>query len=102
MPVLLLTRSPSVHETVVPLCAAAGVGAEVCADPALALTTWRDADLVLVGVDVAAEVVRLSPPRRAGVHVVGLSPGDAAFRHAVALGAVSVVDLPEASPWLAD
>ena len=102
MPVLLLTRSPSVHETVVPLCAAAGVEAETCSEPSLALTTWGDADLVLVGDDLAAEVVALSPPRRAGVHLVGLSPGDAAFRAAVALGAASVVDLPEAASWLAD
>jgi secretion/DNA translocation related CpaE-like protein len=102
MAVLLLTRSASVHETVVPLCAAAGVEVDVCSTPELALATWSDADLVLVGVDLAAEVDRLAPPRRAGVHVVGLSPGDAAFRYAVALGAVSVVDLPAAAPWLAD
>lgn len=102
MPVLLLTRSPSVHEAVVPLCAAAGVEASVCAQPSLALATWSEADLVLVGADLAAEVAALSPPRRAGVHVVGPSPGDASFRHAVALGAVSVVDLPEASSWLSD
>ncbi len=102
MPVLLLTRSPSLHETVVPLCAAAGAEVEVCATPSLALATWGDADLVLVGADLAAEVVALSPPRRVDVHVVGISPGDAVFRHAVALGAGSVVDLPEASAWLAD
>ncbi len=102
MAVLLLTRSASVHDSVVPLCAAAGVEADVCATPALALATWSDADLVLVGVDAAEEVAALAPPRRPGVHVVGLSPGDDAFRHAVALGAASVVDLPSASPWLAD
>ena len=102
MPVLLLTRSVPVHETVVALCAAAGVPADVSADPALSLASWGDADLVLVGADLAGEVVVLAPPRRAGIHVVGLSPGDAAFRHAVALGAASVVDLPEASSWLAD
>ena len=102
MAVLLLTRSADTHETVVALCAAAGVAADVCADPSLSLGSWSDADLVLVGADLAEEVVALAPPRRAGVHVVGPSPGDAVFRHAVALGAASVVSLPEATSWLAD
>lgn len=102
MVVLLLTRSADTHETVVALCAAAGVAADVCADPSLSLGSWSDADLVLVGADLAEEAVALAPPRRAGVHVVGPSPGDAAFRHAVALGAASVVSLPEATSWLAD
>ncbi len=102
MPVLLLTCSTSLHDAVVPLCAAAGVGVQVCADPALALAPWRQAELVLVGVDVAAEVVALAPPRRADVHVVGLAPGDGAFRRAVELGASSVIDLPSASDWLVD
>ena len=102
MSVLLLTRSVPVHETVVALCAAAGVPADVSADPSLSLASWGDADLVLVGADLAGEVATLAPPRRAGVHVVGSSPGDAAFRHALALGAESVVDLPEASSWLSD
>lgn len=102
MPVLLITRSPSVHESVVPLCAAAGVGAEVSGDPASSLGSWRDADLVLVGADVAGVLADLGPPRRAGVHVVATVPDDAAFRHAVALGAASVLDLPDGAEWLAD
>ncbi|WP_210503431.1 septum site-determining protein Ssd [Nocardioides xinjiangensis] len=102
MPVLLVTRSPSVHEAVVPLCAAAGVGAEVCGDAALALASWRDAELVLVGADLGDAVAALSPPRRSDVHVVGCSPGPSAFRYAVELGAASVVDLPGASGWLSD
>lgn len=102
MSVLLITRSPSLHESVVPLCAAAGVGAEVCADPSLSLASWRDASVVLVGDDLATALAGLAPPRRTGVHVVGLSPGEATFRAAVELGAASVVDLPEASGWLSD
>ena len=102
MAVLLLTRSVPVHESVVALCAAAGVPADVGADPTLSLATWSEADLVLVGADLAEDVAALAPPRRAGVHVVGLAPGDAVFRAAVALGAESVVDLPDASTWLAD
>lgn len=102
MSVLLITRSPSVHESVVPLCAAAGVGAEVCADPATSLAAWRDADLVLVGADVAGVLADLGPPRRPGVHVVAAAPDDVAFRHAVSLGAASVLDLPDGAEWLAD
>ncbi|MCF6377957.1 septum site determining protein [Nocardioides KLBMP 9356] len=102
MAVLLLTRSADLHETVVALCAAAGVEADVGADPSLALGSWSGADLVLVGADVAGEVTALSPPRRGGVHVVGSSVGEGVFRYAVGLGAASVVDLPEGSPWLAD
>jgi len=102
MAVLLLTRSVTTHETVVALCAAAGVASDVCADPSLSLAAWGEADLVLVGADLAEEAVELAPPRRPGVHVVGPAPGDAVFRHAVALGAASVVALPEATSWLAD
>ena len=64
MPVLLITRSPSVHDSVVPLCAAAGVGAEVCAEPSLSLAAWREADLVLVGDDLAGALVGLAPVER--------------------------------------
>jgi secretion/DNA translocation related CpaE-like protein len=102
MAVLLLTRSASVHEAVVPLCAAAGVGAEVSTEPALVLGAWAAADLVLVGCDVVEEVVALAPAHRAGVHVVGLAPEDGVFRSALALGASSVVDLPSAAGWLVD
>ena len=102
MPVLVLTRSASLHDAVVPLCAAAGVGAEVSGEPALCLASWSAAELVLVGADLLEEVVALAPARRPGVHVVGLSPGDRAFRGAVALGASSVLDLPEAAGALVD
>ncbi|WP_374454445.1 septum site-determining protein Ssd [Nocardioides sp.] len=102
MPVLLVTASAPVHDAVVPLCAAAGVGAQVCRDPVLALATWVEADLVLVGADLAAEVAALSPARREGVLVVGPAPADDAFRAAVELGAQSVVDLGTAAEWLVD
>jgi secretion/DNA translocation related CpaE-like protein len=102
MPVLLVTRSADLHDAVVPLCAAAGAAVEVCAEPSLALSSWRAAELVLVGTDVVDAVTSLAPPRREGVHVVGLSPGESSFRAAVALGAASVVDLSEGAEWLVD
>ncbi len=97
MPVLLVTSSASLHDAVVALCAAAGVQADVCADPALALGAWSGADLVLVGADVAGVLASLAPSRRPGVHVVGEAVADPVFRAAVELGAESVVDLPAAS-----
>lgn len=102
MPVLLLTRSSATHDAVVPLCAAAGAGVEASAEPSQSLAAWGGADLVLVGADLAPEVAALSPPRRPGVHVVGVGPGEESFRHAVELGAASVIELPEASGWLVD
>lgn len=102
MPLLLVTASSALHDTVVALCAAAGVEAQVCADPGLALTAWSGADLVLVGADATAAVVALAPPRRPGVHVVGQTVADSVFRAAVELGAESVVDLPDAADWLVD
>lgn len=100
MPVLLVTSSSDLHDAVVALCAAAGVEVQVCADPVLALAAWGGADLVLVGADAAAPVAAHAPPRRPGVHAVGLSVSDAVFRSAVELGAESVVDLPGAAEWL--
>ncbi len=102
MPVLLVTSSTALHDAVLPLCAAAGVEARVCAEPALALASWGHADLVLVGVDDAPAAAALAPPRRPDVHVVGMAPGDSVFRAAVELGAASVIDLPGAAEWLVD
>ena len=102
MPVLLLTSSTALHDAVVALCAAAGVEAQVCADAGPALASWSGADLVLVGADAASSVASLAPPRRPGVHVVGLVVADEVFRSAVELGAESVLGLPEGAEWLAD
>ena len=102
MPVLLVTSSTSLHDAVVALCAAAGVEAQVCADPGLALASWSGADLVLVGADVASPVAAIAPPRRPGVHVVGLLLADTVFRAAVELGAESVLDLPSGADALVD
>lgn len=93
MPVLLVSRSPVLHESVVPLCAAAGADAEVCTDPVRALATWREADLVLVGHDVAHELEALAPPRRPGLLMIGPGDDGALLRCALALAADTVVDL---------
>lgn len=100
---LIVTRDEPLTEEVLRLAAAAGVVPEVAFDAGQALRSWRAASLVLVGCDLAAEVAALAPPRRSGVHVVGRDGvPDLAFRHAVALGASQVVELPASGDWLLD
>ncbi len=85
------------------LAAAAGVRPVLAHDESAALRSWSSAPLVLVGVDAARALVRIAPPRRAGVHVVGLGgvPDDV-FRTALALGAENVADLPRSAGWLTE
>ena len=97
---LLVTGDETLLDELLRLAAAAGVHARRW--PATAAAALRAlgarAPLVLVGADLAAEVARLRPARRPGVHVVGL--GRRARRRcsarAVALGAESVAELPDA------
>lgn len=100
---LIVTRDEPLTEELLRLAAAAGVVPEVAVDAGQALRSWRGASLVLVGTDLAEGVAALAPPRRSGVHVVGRDGvPDVAFRHAVALGASQVVELPASGDWLLD
>ncbi|HSX67210.1 septum site-determining protein Ssd [Nocardioides sp.] len=100
---LIVTRDEPLTEELLRLAAAAGVVPEVAVDAGQALRSWRGASLVLVGVDLAAGVAALAPPRRTGVHVVGRDGvPDVAFRHAVTLGASQVIELPGSGDWLLD
>lgn len=92
---LHVTRSPELRDEVARLAAATGVEPVFVDQPAQVLPHWSAAPLVLVGVDVADEVAALAPPRRAGVHLLGLFLHDDAFRSAVSLGAESVMALPD-------
>ncbi|WP_205473202.1 septum site-determining protein Ssd [Nocardioides sp. SYSU D00038] len=100
---LFATRDQTLLDELLRLAAAAGVRPDVAADAAAALRGWAGAGLVLVGADLAAEVARLMPPRRPGVHVVawGVVPDDL-FRAALAVGAESVVGLPASAAWLTE
>lgn len=100
---LIVTRDPLLTEELLRLAAAAGVVPEVVVDAGSALRSWRSASLVLVGVDLAPSLVPVAPPRRERLFLVGRDgvPDDA-FRHAVALGAVQVAELPASSGWLLD
>lgn len=100
MTCILLTRSPDLRAEVCRLAAAAGIDPLVLSEPLPALSEWNAADAVLIGSDLAHEVVAVAPSRRSGVHVVGVEPPQEVFRAAVALGAESVVELPAGADWL--
>jgi secretion/DNA translocation related CpaE-like protein len=101
LPALILTRDERLLDELLRLAAAAGAVPEVVPDAGGALRSWRVAPLVLVGTDLAPELVRLGPPPRPAVHLVGWAGiGDDAFRHAVSLGAEHVSELPGSDAWL--
>ncbi len=100
---LLVTADETLLEELLRLAAAAGVTPEVAADAGVALRSWGTAPIVLVGLDLAPALLRLSPPRRPEVHVVvGGPPPDDVFRTAVRVGAQDVVELPRSEAWLVE
>jgi secretion/DNA translocation related CpaE-like protein len=59
--------------------------------------------VVLVGADLAVELVELAPPRRSGVQVVAWSPvPSGAFRDALLVGAERVIELPIGAELVAE
>lgn len=90
-------------EALLHAAAAAGAEVEVCADAGQGRSSWPDAPLVLVAAERAADVIQAGLPRRPGVLVVAADPDDPRlWRHAVALGAESVLVLPDAEAALID
>lgn len=100
---LLVTRDETLLDELLRLAAAAGVTPDVAHDAVACLRGWSTAPLVLVGADVAAEVARTRPARRAGVHVVswGEEPDDL-YRTALAIGAENVAELPASGEWVVE
>lgn len=84
------------------MAAAAGIEPRVVDDPVDALPEWSQAQVVLVGDDLAGDLAAVGPGRRGDLHVVGLSPPDAVFRAALHLGADSVLDLSVAGDHLVE
>jgi secretion/DNA translocation related CpaE-like protein len=65
------------------------------ADVVTARLCWEQASVVLVGDDMAAQLIGLRLPRREHVHLVTTDvPGEPAWRMAMALGAEGVVSVP--------
>ena len=98
---LFVTRDPQLRAELLRLAASVGVTPDVRDSGGAALGGWSGAPAVLVGVDVVAEVASVGPPRRDGVHVVGLGRiADMVFRTALDVGAESLAELPTSEPWL--
>lgn len=96
--VVVATADPQLLDELLRHSAAAGVQPEVVGSAAEVSATWRRGAAVLVGTDLAPALVPLGPPRRRGVHLVGMggsAPPALGYEWAVALGAESVIDLPE-------
>lgn len=100
---LLITRDQSLLDELLRLAAAAGVTPDVAADGGAALRGWARAPVVLLGADMAEELARISPPRRARVYVLswGAVP-DEMFRVAVAVGAENVTQVGRSEGWLTE
>ena len=112
---LLCTADDGLLDVLLDWCSAVGVVPDVARDAGMARRSWRGAQLVLVGDDLAAEISRDRPPRRPGVFVVarpgrplgeppaatiGLRSGGP-WDHAVILGAEDVLDTTDRERGLA-
>ena len=100
---LLLSADPLLVADVQRLAAAAGVVPQVVHDSVQALRAWSAASVVLVGADCAEGLAGCRPSRRPRVHLLARGTvDDVAFRHALALGAESVSELPASQTWLVE
>jgi len=97
----VVSEDAELVESVLRLCAAAGVDAVTGWGVPPGPVPWETAPLVLVGDEVAERMIGIT--RRPGVLLVGRDldePG--IWRRAVALGAEHVVLLPDGEEWLLD
>ena len=111
---LLVTADSRIINVVKSVVDPMGIDILVVTSPLIAREIWEGAEFVLVGSDLAGECVENLAPRRAHlvvVHVRDQSEIAALtetnyerdiWRHAVALGAENVLELPAANFWLID
>lgn len=100
---LIATSDPALAEELARLAAAAGALVDVVRSADAVLPAWSSAPVVLVGAELAAALVDLTPPRRPGVQVVGWSPAPpGSFRDALLVGAERVVELPLGAELVAE
>lgn len=100
--VLLVTADPALTHEVERYAAAAAVQLRTTADVGAAARSWTEAPAVLVGDDLASAVATRGVRRREDTYLVSLGEaGQDSFRAAVGVGAVAVLELPEAGDWLA-
>lgn len=99
--VLVVTADSHLADTALRWAAAVGATAEVVADVAAVRPGWRRARVVLVGGDLAADLVVARVPRREAVLLVTGSP-EPPWERAVALGAAGVFVVPGQEDRLLD
>lgn len=111
---LLVTADSRIINVVKSVVDPLGIDVQVVASPLIARETWESYEFVLVGSDLAGECVENLVPRRAHLIVVHLNKHSEIgvltepnferdiWRHAVALGAENVLELPTANFWLVD
>lgn len=100
---LLITSDPDMLDDLLRIVATVGAEADVAPDLSAARQAYGKAGLVLIGVDVNAECMRVPPPKRGGVIVITKEYNDeAAWNLTVDIGAEHVAQLPVAELWLKD
>lgn len=106
-PILLVTTDPDLVDHTLRLAAAAGTEVHVARQVDVA--RWREAAVVLVGADCAADCAARGLPRRNEVIVVACRDPFAApdlptatWQSAVGVGASHVICLPDGERWLID
>ncbi len=111
---LLVTADSQIINYVTSVVDPLGIDIQVVSSPLMAKDLWENATFIIVGSDLAGECVVNAAPRRAHVVVVHVkdqsevggkvesSSERDTWRHAVALGAENVVELPMGGFWLAD
>jgi secretion/DNA translocation related CpaE-like protein len=100
---LVATGDADLLDDLLRLAAAADVEVDVTHDAVATRRCWSAAPLVVVGSDLVMELLRLPPPRRESVVLVGLDLDDAGvWERAVDIGAEHVVFLPDAEAWVVD
>jgi secretion/DNA translocation related CpaE-like protein len=88
---LIATADDTMLDDALRWCAAVGCTPEVAPGVTAVRRSWRAAPVVVVGDDLAPELVRAQLPRRDHVLLLARSRDEATFPMAIALGAVDVV-----------
>ncbi len=100
---LIVTADAALLDDLLRLTAAAGLQADVAHDAGASRRAWSTAPIVLVGNDLADDLVRRSPPRRPNIFLVSRDLDDAeVWQRAVDVGAEQVTIMPDGEPWLAE
>ncbi|MDH2426725.1 septum site-determining protein Ssd [Sphaerisporangium sp. TRM90804] len=100
---LVITEDQELLDDLLRIAAAAGVELDVAHAAVHARPYWRRAPLVVVGADAADALAVSAPPPRQGVLLVTRVADDpAVWRRCVAVGAHTVLELPEAERRLVD